>query len=163
MTATLDLSQLASLTLESCPTLETTFLLVSDPESAYYSKIKDWNLHSLTIRYEQANDDFLQSLEDFLNALKPLTNLQLLLESVTSRVIGPEPVQNHGNKLQSLVWDDRKRSRHSTMEQTHFGDEDLSVWQLVSEACPIPGSLGLSLDWEAFLEDENVRRFQEVN
>ena len=150
-----DFSSLTMLTLESCAGLETAFPLLVEAVAGRRKAKSVLRLHTFAIRHENASDDFLHKLENFLLSLKPLAHLHMLLEGIYEGTIEMRKVLRiHGKCLQSFIWDERTEPRNDVREDHAVFPDDYEHLRLVAEHCLVLKALGISLDWEDIVASE---------
>ena len=106
------------------------------------------HLQTFRLRHENGNPSFQAYLEMFLVALPPLFSLHVLLDGITDiGDLGPI-LKIHGRNLRHLVWDERRRRRADSNEETAMLTPSHWHLQMISSMCPKLLSLGLCLDWQ---------------
>ena len=160
-----DLCSLETLNLYSCGGLGEAFGLIMTTEDhsrdaqGIIGAFK--NLRHLHIRCESSTIQFQRQLGTFLALLPPLVSLQVLLEGC------PEPQslksvwKSHGRTLRSLVWDQRSKRRSKIEECTSVVMFPLGkIYYAIMDDCPGLVSLGISLNWQDFINGSDIWRLQ---
>ena len=143
----IDFDSMTSLRLESCSGLNEAFTILTGYDASQNAALNALQLKSFFVRHEGVDQAFAQHLTAFLTSFTGLRHLCLLLEG-HHQAMSKAPVLNkHGKTLQTLVWDERRRPRKDTNEDTSLilTGNNLS---LISQECPDLKALGLPIRWK---------------
>lgn len=149
----IDLECLTTLTLESCPGLMDTLRAWMQAFIGPAQRLVTPNIRSLTVR-EEAATAFLQGrLERYICTLTGLTKLYVLLESDRDYVINLENILIiHGQTLEHLIWDLRRRPNHSTGRGiSELSHKNVHLHSIASRF-PSLRELGIALHWQQVRE-----------
>ena len=143
----IDFDSMTTLRLESCSGLHEAFAVLMGNDDSQNATLSGLKLKSFFVRHEDGGQAFAQQLTAFLTSFTGLQHMGLLLEG-QRRAMSKAPIlEMHGKTLQTLVWDERKRSREATSQNTSsffLKDNDLRI---ISLKCPNLTALGLSIRW----------------
>lgn len=141
-----DFSNMTTLKLRSCSGLDEAFaiLMGNVSQNARPSALK---LTTFTLRHEDGGQDFVQNLTAFLTSFTGLEHLRLLLEGQRRATSKVPILEKHGETLQTLVWDERRRLRKNINEDNSLFLNGNNNFRLIARKCPNLKALGLSMRW----------------
>ena len=103
-------------------------------------------MKSLALRQDYATRDFNTHLTTFLRAFSGLENLSILLEGDGQYLSPACIIENHGNTLKTLVWEQRIETRCSIDSHTEIQSDADDVIKFLSRGCPNLREIGLVLN-----------------
>ena len=147
---TIDLSNLHSLTLESCSGLCQAFASLVPDQDLGAESLANMNFRPkhFFIRQEIPCLSFQTNLEHFLCNIPGLTQLCVLLDGFPPQKLG-EILKIQGKSLQSLVWDERQLARTETGMSHHHFTTPMGRLVKIAKYCRRLTALGIALDWQA--------------
>lgn len=141
-----DFNSMTSLRLESCSGLIVAFDLLLQNDGSQTATLSALKLTSFFVRHENGGQKFAQQLTAFLTSFTGLKHLGLLLQGQCQAMSKAPILEMHGKTLQTLVWDERKGSRHDTTGDPSLFGKDNNL-KLISLKCPNLTALGLPVGW----------------
>lgn len=138
---------MTSLRLESCSGLNEAFTILMGHDASQNTTLSAFQLRSFFVRHEGVNQTFTQQLTAFLTSFMGLKHLVLLLEGHIQAMSKAPILKKHGKTLRTLVWDERRRPRKDTIEDTAVFTRGNNNLNLIAYECPNLKALGLSVRW----------------
>lgn len=142
----IDFNSMTALRLESCSGLNEAFAVLMGSDRCRNATLRVPKLTSFFVRHEYGDQAFAQHLAAFLTSFTGLEHLGLLLDRQRPAMRKAPILQLHGQTLQTLVWDERRKPRKDTRTDTSVGLKD-NGFRLISLKCPNLTALGLSILW----------------
>lgn len=161
----IDFNSLRILRLESCAGLKDALLRIADQDAAgpYGHLFGLTSLETLVFRLENQTCSMLRAVQAFLERLRPLKKLHLLLEGCLHSDIAENVLRKHGPSLQSLIWDERGTPRISGQadDYSKSGEAHMRDLELIINHCPSLRALGIPIFWP-YMKEESFHPRKQV-
>lgn len=147
MALDIDFNKIVELRLESCSGLNEALYLFTDKADS--PKLALGALRDLYLRLDGPDADLINSLDCFLESVRGLTDLQVLIDKTSNVHMIESILKIHGRTLTTLVWEERRGRRTQLDDCTSIFPGKLGNLSAISQHCPFLKVLGIPLDWEA--------------
>ena len=156
----IDLTNLTTLTIESCFIMRSAFEQLAARGAINLTTPSKMRLKSFYLRHEKSgirvDEDIEQLLFMFLCSFQGLEDLHVLLEGPGPRRWALAPILiKHGQTLRTLVWDKRTGPRMKVQKSTTVHALRLFYLDCISRYCQKLVALGISIDWDFVYQPKN--------
>ncbi|MCJ1395478.1 hypothetical protein MMC18_008364 [Xylographa bjoerkii] len=114
--------------------------------------INNFKLKRFWLRQEEDDEDFIDSLTEFLTSFAGLNHLSVLLDNATAEVEPEYLIYEHYPTLKTLVWECRLRPTTSISIDRPFPDHAMDSYitntsDYLADHCQALEELGLTISW----------------